>query len=96
MRPTDALAAKHDGEIDLTPPTFVTLTWLERFHSVAEAVVAAEAAGVEHFASNIVVDADRVCAIYEGDAGYGTGDVDAEGPRHRLWLTEPWTYERTI
>ena len=96
MRPADALDAKHAGEIDLTPPTFVTLTWLQRFGSVAEAVDAAEAAGVERFASNIVVDAARVCALYEGDAGYETGEVDADGPRHRLWLTDPWRYERTV
>lgn len=96
MTPDAALQAKHAGDIDLTPPTFVTLGWLSRFASVAEAVAAARASGIERYASNIVVDADRVAALYEGDAGYETGDVHAEGPRHRLWLTDPWRYERTV
>lgn len=95
MTAHDALRAKHDSEIDLTPPTFVTLTWLARFATVDEAVRAAASTPVERFASNIVVNGDRVAALYAGDAGFETGDVDAEGPRHRLWLTDPWRYERT-
>ncbi len=35
-------------------------------------------------------------AMYEGDAAYGTEDVDVPGPRHRLWmLADEWRYERT-
>jgi hypothetical protein len=34
--------------------------------------------------------------MWEGDAGYGTGDPSAPGARHRLHMAgDTWTLERT-
>jgi hypothetical protein len=36
-----------------------------------------------------------VVAMWHGDAGYETGDAEALGPRHRLWMVDAgWRYER--
>jgi hypothetical protein len=38
---------------------------------------------------------DTIVAMYHGDAGYESGDVDAPGARHRLLMgTDGWHYER--
>ncbi len=44
----------------------------------------------------IAKEGDDLVALWHGDAGYETGDATAEGPRHRLVMsnTAPWTYER--
>ena len=39
---------------------------------------------------------DGACILYPGDAGYDTRDLEAYGPRHRLWaLSDGFRYERT-
>lgn len=82
FRPADALAHRHAGEIELVTPTFVTLDWLHRC-GTTEAVLAASEP--QWFATRIARDPSgaRVC-LYEGDAGYETGDCSLPGPRRRL------------
>jgi hypothetical protein len=40
----------------------------------------------EIFFPRIQKVADGACCLYQGDAGYETENVDASGPRHRLWM----------
>ena len=50
---------------------------------------------VEHFSTQVAEVDGHVVALYHGDVGYGDGDPDAPGGRHRLWLDpNGWTYER--
>ena len=95
MRPLDALARRDAHEIELSPPTWITLEELARHPSVSGALSAFRSRPPEHFATRIVVDGARVLAVYDGDAAYDGGDLDAVGGRHRLWMAEDgWRYER--
>lgn len=92
-RPADMLARRDAGEVSLTPPTVITLHQLAPFGAVADAVSATR--DVEHFATRIGVMGDTIVAMYHGDAGYESGDVDAPGTRHRLLMgPDGWHYER--
>lgn len=95
VRPDEAHRQRDEGEIELSPPTWITL-WQLLGHPTASAAVAAFAgADPEHFATRIAVVDDEVHALYEGDAGYATVDAGLEGPRHRLRMRGgPWVYER--
>ena len=92
MRPADALAARHAGEIELVTPTFVTLDWLARRSGVEEALRCDEP---QFFATRIARAANgaRVC-LYAGDAGYDSGDCEVAGPRRRLVMGRTdWSWE---
>lgn len=93
----EALSARARGEIDLPPPTFVTLNWVREHESVARVIEAAhtETAQIIRYAPKPVVLNDGVISLYEGDAGYDDADPSAEGARHRLlMLRSGWRYER--
>ena len=94
--PSEVLALRDAGEVGLTPPTFITLHQLLPHRDVSAALAHARAqTRVEHFATRICVSGDEIVALYHGDAGYGSGDAAAPGPRHRLAMGTRWHYERT-
>lgn len=92
-RPLDMLERRDAGEVNLTPPTVITLHQLLPHADVAAALSAERT--VEHFATRVAVQGDTIVAMYHGDAGYESGDPDAAGARHRLLMSGgPWRYER--
>jgi 8-oxo-dGTP pyrophosphatase MutT (NUDIX family) len=94
--PADALARRDAEEIELAPPTWVTLHRLARYPDVAAAMADARAREPEFFETHIARVEGGVAALWEGDAGYESNDGDVPGPRHRLWmLPRGWRYERT-
>lgn len=97
VRPRTALDRRNALEIDLAPPTWVTLEWLAVRPDVATAIAAARRAEPERFATRIVATADGPVALWAGDAAYAVDDVDVDAPggRHRLVMaTAGWRYER--
>jgi 8-oxo-dGTP pyrophosphatase MutT (NUDIX family) len=95
MRPQDALARRAAGEIELGPPTWITLHELARFSDLAAALAHTRAREPERFATRLAQVDGGLVAVYEGDVAYGGGPVDAPGPRHRLSMVGTgWTYER--
>ena len=83
------------GEIELAPPTWVTLHELSAWSDVRTALRAIGARTPERFTTRIARGDERIMALWHGDAGYGDGDVDRAGPRHRLCMgPSPWRYER--
>lgn len=61
---------------------------------MAEALAAADP---EYFATEVVADAagTRWC-IWAGDVAYPDGDIAADGPRHRIAMSDgPWAYEQS-
>ncbi|MBI4515773.1 MAG: NUDIX hydrolase [Deltaproteobacteria bacterium] len=96
LRADEALAAQRTGEIDLPPPTFVTLLGLSA-HRTASAALAAVARGpVQTFFPRPHPIPGGACTLYDGDAGYESGDPAAPGPRHRLlMIAGGWQYERS-
>lgn len=97
MPPAAVLAEHGAGDIELAPPTFLTLLNLTALSSVDQMLETARRGPVEHFATRIALHDDQVFALYHGDAGYDSGDGLAEGPHHRIHLHErPWRYERDV
>ena len=92
----DALAAHRAKEIELPPPTFVTLSVLAPHHSLAEAVAAAGAVPPRVYLPRIVkVAAGGMASLYPGDAGWESRDAERPGARHRLlFLESGWRYQR--
>lgn len=95
VRPADGLTRRDAGEIELTPPTWVTLHDLSRFSSVEEALAVSRLREPEFFETHIAALDRALVALWKGDAGFETGDAAVPGPRHRLWMTDDtWWYER--
>lgn len=95
LRPAAALAARHAGEIELPPPTYVSLTTLAAFDSVAAALAFVRGREPDVFFPKLEKVEGGYCSLYRGDAGYETASVAAPGERHRLWmLRDGWRYER--
>ena len=94
--PGAALAAHDEGEIELAPPTWVTLHRFADHPDVASALADAAASEPEFFVTHIARVGDgAIAALWPGDAGYDSGDGDAPGARHRLLMLESgWRYER--
>ncbi|HCD27185.1 MAG TPA: NUDIX hydrolase [Gammaproteobacteria bacterium] len=87
--PAQALAKHAAGEIDLVPPTWITLNELAQL-GTAEATLA-------HYGSHepkvyktrvLQAAAGHRVALWEGDAGYAAWDADLPGARHRLIMSE--------
>jgi len=96
MRPADALRRRDAAEIELAPPTFVTLLDLSRSPTVERALAAARARTPERYATRIAKGDGGMVALWHGDAGYEASDAAAAGPRHRLaMLDSGWVFERT-
>jgi len=96
MSVRDALERRDKAEIELAPPTFVTLHGLASHQSVAEAIEATRKREPEFFQTRIAVSDEGPIAIWHGDAGYEAGDASLPGARHRLSMRKSgWSYERS-
>ncbi len=95
MSPAEALERRAANEIEVAPPTFVSLFELARWSSVDEAMGGVALRAPERFATRISVQDDGPVALWHGDAGYDAGDASLPGPRHRLSMAGAgWRYER--
>jgi 8-oxo-dGTP pyrophosphatase MutT (NUDIX family) len=96
LRPGDALAQRDAGQIELAPPTWVTLWRLTSAGSVDVAIAQARASGPRRFETHLADDEGVPVALFDGDAGYHDNDVSRPGPRHRLlMLPGGWRFEQT-
>ncbi len=93
-RPDEALADHRAGEIELVPPTWITLHQLSQF-ATATAIVEASPEVAPEFATR-ALSTDPLVLGWAGDAGYETGDLTAQGGRNRLYLQPDrnWVYEQ--
>ncbi len=94
--PAAALERHRGGEVDLLPPTWISLRRIAEMPDVATAVAEVAAGRVDHFTTR-VADADGVLVtMWEPDAAYESGDLATAGARHRLVMDpDGWRYERT-
>jgi hypothetical protein len=86
IHPQQALDQHRAGEIELVPPTYVSLHYLARHDSVDAALAVLDAQQVRYYATHIGTSGDELVAMWEGDAGYESGQADTPGPRHRLHM----------
>jgi 8-oxo-dGTP pyrophosphatase MutT (NUDIX family) len=98
LNPTDALARHAAGEIDLAPPTWITLHQLSLADSAGQALERLAAGEPRIFLTRLgkLADGTRI-AMWEGDAGYAGYDPEAPGERHRLVLAQGgFRFENTV
>lgn len=94
IAPSEAKARRDAGEIELVPPTWVTLHELEAHSTVAEAMAWARSREPELFRTRPIGKEPRTVAWF-GDVAYEGGPAEADGPRHRLIMhAEGWVYDR--
>ena len=96
LAPREVIDRRERGEVDLAPPTWVTLKDLADLPSVEVALaMAAARQPIPYYETRWCEVDDGAVALWFGDAGYDTSDAALEGPRHRLWMTAAgWRYER--
>lgn len=95
VRPASALELHVAGEVELLPPTWITLSNLAHHHDVIGALAEAAATPMPRYETRFATVEGQTVALYSGDAGYELSDPDAVGPHHRLWIGDlPWRYER--
>lgn len=94
VRPVEALDKRARGEIELLPPTFVSLVELAQCAGVDDAVARIARRAPPVFEPHFMLRPDRPAeSLYAGDAGYESSDPDVPGPRHRTVLGKPeWQY----
>ena len=98
LHPHEVLRRRDAGEVQLAPPTWVTLHELGEHATVDEALAAAGARSpVPRYETRWVTTEDGgVLALWDGDAGYDATDPSIEGARHRLHMLDSgWRLERT-
>lgn len=96
VSPADGLRRRDALEIELAPPTWVTLHTLAAHDTVDAAIAATSASVPEHFTTKAAMTDEGLVVMWHGDAGYDDGDATRAGPRHRLWMVDPaWRYERS-
>ena len=96
IRPSEALRRHAAGEIELLPPTWVTLHTLSESPSVDLALARARDREPDIYVSRIGPVDGGTAAYWAGDAGYDDGDLTKPGPRHRLlMLASGWKFEHS-
>jgi len=96
VTPADALARHARGEVELVPPTWMTLTHLAAFRTTAEAIATIQQREPFFYLTRMLTQ-DPPTVAWHDDVGYESGDPDTPGRRHRLVMTpgswelvEPW------
>jgi 8-oxo-dGTP pyrophosphatase MutT (NUDIX family) len=95
VSPAAAIAERDAGEIELAPPTWITLHTLAAHATLADAVATAADRDPDVFVTRFGATDDGLVTMWQGDAGYETSDPGVEGSRHRLVMADGgWRYER--
>jgi 8-oxo-dGTP pyrophosphatase MutT (NUDIX family) len=77
VRPADAVARHATGELQMLPPTVLTLAELAEYSTVADVLTAARGREIKRVLPRIVVDGGDVLLLLPGEPGYPddeTGD----------------------
>jgi 8-oxo-dGTP pyrophosphatase MutT (NUDIX family) len=94
ITPAEAIRRGDLHEIELAPPTWMTLRALCQHAEVAACLADAARRTPLRFATHLGRAGDDPVAIWEGDVAYDDGDLDRPGDRHRLYMGRgAWRYE---
>ncbi|MDO8733292.1 MAG: NUDIX hydrolase [Actinomycetota bacterium] len=93
LTPAEAIDRHQRGDIDLMPPTFVSISRFTGCASVTDALASVTAGEAPLFESFVVTVAERPTVVWNGDAEHPTSE-NTNG-RHRLLMGDrPWVFER--
>lgn len=94
VRPGEMLDRSARGEIQLAPPTAVTLLDLVSGPDVDAILTMAAGREPFRYATRLGQVPEGMVTMWAGDAGYDLGDASTPGPRHRLVMGEErWRFE---
>lgn len=98
IHPSEMLAKHTAGEVDLVPPTWITLYHLSLYQNVSAILERFAAHPHRIYETKISSRSDGIrVAMWNGDAGYESGNADVDGDRHRLIMAEDgFTFENTV
>jgi 8-oxo-dGTP pyrophosphatase MutT (NUDIX family) len=97
MRPADALERRDREEIELAPPTWMTLRHLSGFSDVAGLLADARGRPPTFYETRVGRSPEGMVAMWAGDAGYESGEADTPGARNRLHIgAARWRLERSV
>jgi len=98
--PSEVLASHAAADVELLPPTWLTLHRLLLHPAVGTALYEAGRRPPQQFATRFTADEGVGVALWEPDAAYPPaedmepGELDTAGPRHRLYMIPGgWRYE---
>jgi 8-oxo-dGTP pyrophosphatase MutT (NUDIX family) len=92
--PADAMARRDAGEIEIIPPTWMTLRLLTEESTVESTLAAASARDPQIYRTHIAHVDGGIASLWQGDAAYDDGDTTKPGPRNRLlMLDDGWRVE---
>tara|TARA_R110002111_G_scaffold123405_3_gene187446 strand:- start:433 stop:1161 length:729 start_codon:yes stop_codon:yes gene_type:complete len=98
IRPADAHTKHAAGEIDLAPPTWITLYQLAQYERMNELMSFLRDEPAKYYETKILKNgAGERVVIWSGDSAYESGNTDEQGDRHRLILGgEGFVFENTV
>ena len=98
INPTAALAKHRADEIDLAPPTWVTLYELSRYQPTAAVLKHLASREPKIYETHVAERSDGVrVAMWHGDVGYVSWDPNLDGDSHRLVMARGgFTFENTV
>lgn len=95
VTPAEGLRRIRDNDIQVLPPTLVTLSEIDGFASTAEMLAHFKDVKPEFYRTRIGLGPLGATALWHGDAGYADTDPAVAGPRHRVVMADgQWLYER--
>lgn len=86
LHPQVALDKLQKGELAMMPPTIISLQLIRKCLSVAEAKEKMRELEPSFILPVLQPKDGKMFCMYEGDAGYESGDAEKEGARHRMIL----------
>lgn len=86
--PATLISEHRAGSLKLVPPTFVTLLELSQLQSVEHTADAYGRRGMQYYLPRLAVQGERMCFMYQEDAGYEHRDPDCDGARHRTYMDD--------
>ena len=94
MNIAEAVSQHEAGELGLFPPTIMTLRRLLGYMSAEDAMIGVAARDPVTVFPVFAKSESGFGIMFEGDAGYASGDLDAQGPRHRAVMVDSaWQYQ---
>jgi len=84
LNPQQALDKCQAREIELAPPTWVSLHTFKDYANVDELLAYLESEQPRHYETRMSPQPNGVVALWAGDAGYEATDPSLPGARHRL------------
>ncbi len=97
LTPSEALRRRDAGDVQLAPPTFITLTCLVPFATTLDALSHAASKEPDQYATTMIKQDGQFVVAWHPDAALADGATLATpGLRHRIHMdaSGPWVYER--